>query len=82
MGVSAIKEAIEDYARHVEDKKNNMERFEVIRGNSLVEVPSQDIKTGDVVYIKKGQRFPADLIMLSSSAEGGISYVQTANLDG
>ena len=34
------------------------------------------------VDVRKGEIFPADLVLLSSSGHDGIAYVQTANLDG
>jgi len=35
-----------------------------------------------VVWIQKGETFPADMVLLVSSAEGGVAFVSTANLDG
>lgn len=45
-------------------------------------VKSRDLRPGDVVFIEKGQQFPADLIILSSSQEDGLCYIETAELDG
>lgn len=80
--ITALKEAMEDYARYKADKKNNTEPFKVIRDGKLEVVPSQDIKVGEIVYVSNGQHFPADFILLSSSSDDGICYVETANLDG
>lgn len=80
--VTAIKEALEDYARFKADKKNNNEPFKVLRDGKLEVVPSQDIKVGEIVYIANGQHFPADFVLLSSSSDDGICYIETANLDG
>lgn len=43
---------------------------------------SRNISVGDIVFVPKGQVFPADLVLLHSSTEGGVAYVSTANLDG
>lgn len=45
-------------------------------------VASRNVAVGDIVLVRKGQVFPADLVLLHSSAEGGVAYVSTANLDG
>lgn len=37
---------------------------------------------GDIVQIREGEIFPADLILLSSSNPGGLTYISTASLDG
>ncbi|MBA0548084.1 hypothetical protein Golob_019203 [Gossypium lobatum] len=41
-----------------------------------------DLKVGDIVKVEKDEFFPADLILLSSSYEEAICYVETMNLDG
>lgn len=42
----------------------------------------RDLKVGDIVKVQKDEFFPADLILLSSSYEEAICYVETMNLDG
>ncbi|KAI3661424.1 hypothetical protein MP638_003897 [Amoeboaphelidium occidentale] len=42
----------------------------------------QDLTVGDIVRIQKNEAFPADLVLLSSSAEDGSCYVETSSLDG
>ncbi|PXF46192.1 Phospholipid-transporting ATPase IA [Gracilariopsis chorda] len=45
-------------------------------------VASRNIAVGDIVFLRKGQVFPCDMVLLHSSTDGGIAYVSTANLDG
>lgn len=45
-------------------------------------VSSRGISVGDIVFVRKGEVFPCDMVLLYSSAEGGVAYVSTANLDG
>lgn len=40
------------------------------------------MEVGDIVYVQRGQEFPADLVLLASALEEGICYVETSNLDG
>jgi len=92
LGVSAIKEAFEDFRRYKQDQRINSTLVDVWRrkcdhGNSGVRsgfegVRWSDLYVGDIVLIQEGQSFPADLILLQSSGAQGIAYIETANLDG
>eukprot|EP00698_Gefionella_okellyi_P009875 TRINITY_DN2532_c0_g2_i1.p1 TRINITY_DN2532_c0_g2~~TRINITY_DN2532_c0_g2_i1.p1 ORF type:complete len:1126 (-),score=220.66 TRINITY_DN2532_c0_g2_i1:130-3507(-) len=82
LGVSAIKEAIEDYRRYREDERVNNLPMEVIVGAIAVTIPSREIQCGDIVKVKNGQMIPADLVLMASSHPEGVAYVNTANLDG
>lgn len=42
----------------------------------------KNLRVGDVVKVEKDEFFPADLILLSSSYEDAVCYVETMNLDG
>lgn len=37
---------------------------------------------GDICYVEAEEMFPADLLLLSSSSQGGVAYIETASLDG
>jgi phospholipid-transporting ATPase len=41
-----------------------------------------EIHVGDFVKVKENEFFPADLILLSSSLEQGVCFIETAALDG
>lgn len=41
-----------------------------------------DLKVGTLVRVQKDTEFPADMLILKSSKDNGVAYVDTLNLDG
>lgn len=78
--VTMLKEAMDDIQRRRRDKESNNELYEVLGKRALV--PSKDLKVGDIVRLNKGDRVPADLILLQSSEPSGESFIKTDQLDG
>jgi phospholipid-transporting ATPase len=82
--VTALKEAIEDWARYKMDKEINNKVVRVWNKsrNEFVNVTWQHVSVGDILYVRDGEAFPADLAILKASTQQGSCTIETSNLDG
>ncbi|KAK8465883.1 hypothetical protein PHAVU_009G201600 [Phaseolus vulgaris] len=77
------KEAVEDWRRKKQDIHMNNRKVKMHHGDGVFDYSKwKDLKVGDIVKVEKDEFFPADLILLSSSYDDAICYVETMNLDG
>lgn len=79
-----FKEAYEDWGRHTSDSYVNNSKtnvYDPVR-KEFVEEAFHAIKVGDILKVSDNESFPADLVFISSSAESGIAFINTMNLDG
>lgn len=53
-----------------------------LNGGTIIEVPSQDLRVGDVLFLEENEEIPCDCVVLYSSNPTGFCYIQTANIDG
>ncbi len=82
LGVSLIKEAIEDYKRYKQDHEINNREVQVLNAATR-EFESKKwsaIRCGEVVEVLKDTHFPADLLFLTAENEEGICYIETVGL--
>ncbi|KAE8722027.1 putative phospholipid-transporting ATPase 8 [Hibiscus syriacus] len=66
------------------DIEANNRKVEVYDKSSCSFKPNKwkDLRVGELVKVCKDEYFPADILLLSSNYEDGVSYVETMNLDG
>ena len=82
VGISAIREAIEDFLRYRSDKKINKSISHVLKDGSFVDIAWEDVLVGDVIKVEKDEQIPADIVLLSSDNDEGVACIDTCNLDG
>ncbi|TYI59675.1 hypothetical protein E1A91_D10G053400v1 [Gossypium mustelinum] len=83
VGISMLKEAVEDWHRFLQDLDVNNRTVKTHISNGVfVDKLWKELRVGDVVKVNKGEYFPSDLLLLSSGNEDGVCYVETMNLDG
>ena len=82
LGVSLIREAIEDLKRYSYDNLNNEEEIWVYRNNKFIKSTSKTLKHGEIIIIYENKKIPADIILIDSGFIEGTCYVETSSLDG
>ncbi|PKI40389.1 hypothetical protein CRG98_039235 [Punica granatum] len=83
IGATMVKEGIEDWRRKQQDIEVNNRKVQVHNGNGVFDCTEwRNLRVGDIVKVEKDEFFPADLVLLSSSYEDAVCYVETMNLDG
>ena len=82
LGVSMIRELIEDLRRKNFDNISNEEEVIVLRNNRFVRAMSKSLKYGEIILVYENRNIPADMILIDSGFEEGTCYVETSSLDG
>ena len=82
LGISMIREAIEDLVRNNYDNLNNEEEVIVFRNSRFVRAMSETLKHGEIILLYENKSIPADMILIDTGFGEGICYVETSSLDG
>lgn len=80
MGI--INEVLQEFKRALNDIKINGKLHNVIRKGKALTVKNKNVRVGDVVKLGKGDRVPADIVLLHVDDFAQICYVQTDQIDG
>jgi len=81
-GIAFMREGIDDYIQHQQDRVTNEREYYVIRDRERVSIQSQEIFPGDIVVLNRNQEAPCDMALIFSSNHDGTCCIETANLDG
>ena len=77
IAVTMIREAIDDFRRYQRDKEVNGSRYTKLTNRGKISLPSSDLKVGDIIYVEKGHRVPADMILLRTTETSGMWWPWT-----
>jgi phospholipid-transporting ATPase len=78
------KEAYEDIKRFRQDKEVNMKTVTYYNqaGKKYEQKLWQNIQVGDIIKVNNEEDVPADMLLLKSSLDSGLCFVDSMNLDG
>ncbi|XP_061721077.1 probable phospholipid-transporting ATPase IIB isoform X2 [Cydia pomonella] len=92
LAVTLFREAVDDFRRYRRDKEVNRQCYErVVLDQNIINdyrpfvterVPASALRVGDIVMLHKGQRVPADMILLRTNETMGTVFIRTDQLDG
>lgn len=80
--VTAIKDGYEDWRRHRSDRNENNRESLVLQSGDFRPKKWKKIEVGEVVKIFADETIPVDMVLLGTSDQNGLAYIQTMNLDG
>lgn len=82
VGISAAREAVEDFMRHKSDQKINSTIAHKLLNGRFVDTEWKDVMVGDIILVEKDEQVPADMVLFSTNTPDGVAYIDTCNLDG
>ncbi|RKO87631.1 hypothetical protein BDK51DRAFT_5631, partial [Blyttiomyces helicus] len=80
--VTIGKEGYDDWKRYKRDQEANAQIYQRLSPNGIENVPSANIRVGDMIVVQKNQRVPADCVLLRTTEISGACFIRTDQLDG
>ena len=75
LGVSMMREGLEDYQRYKSDVTTNRKTVKFIKNGKLIMGQAKDVKVGDLLLINENEDFPTDMIIIASSQSDAACFV-------
>lgn len=79
--ISGVKEVIEDYHRYREDRRVNRAVTQIV-GSRAEQDRWASVRVGDMIKVHEKEHLPSDIILVASSNNDGLAYIETKQLDG
>ena len=82
--INGIKDFYEDWKRKISDDEENSKKTYIYNPlNKCFDLKEwKDIKIGDIIKINDNEFFPCDCLIISTSEQNGICYIETKSIDG
>ncbi|KAK2148328.1 hypothetical protein LSH36_502g02038 [Paralvinella palmiformis] len=80
--VTMVRECVDDVRRFRRDREVNSQKYTKLTSSGPIQIPSSQIKVGDLILLEKNQRVPADLVLLRTTERNGSVFIRTDQLDG
>eukprot|EP00941_MAST-03F_sp_MAST-3F-sp1_P005138 g5138.t1 len=76
--ITMTMEARDDIGRHAADNETDARSAQTVERTTIW----RDIAVGDVLIVRNKELVPADIVILATSEEDGVCYVETSSIDG
>ena len=80
VAISGIKEFVEDFHRYREDKRLNESPATIVGTSERNRWAS--VHVGDILKVHDREHLPADIVLVATSNDDGLAYIDTNQLDG